>query len=490
MLTIERVNTTKAYEAERRQLLRARTRSACVLATVFVPLFATADYYMFKAHFAVLLAARIFATLVGAGALVLLRTRIGRHSPGLIGGVVVLAAGFAVGGVSVLVTGTNTPHYVGVTLLILSASAVLPWRPIQVAVVTSLLTAMFIAAGLFHGSLPDAVTFSTQVSAILITGVLGISVSAFAESTRRREFTARRNLNQASNEKTQLIQNLEKMTGRLATANEDLQERQRETNDFLYVLSHDLRAPLINIQGFGKRLHTDMSGLEGALVNGSKNDATKRLERMQQSLQFLNAGTAKIDQLISRLLEVARLSTRPGEAQWVDAHRLAHEVADACRFQLEASGVEVVIGNLPRVWGDPVQLNQVFTNLVDNAVKYMGPSSRKRIDISCSRHGERYRFAVNDTGPGIAPKDQEKVFRLFARLGANGASGEGVGLATVRAIVNRHGGRIWVESTPGDGCTFYFTLPCAQELPAGAGARSAASAAGGMRQGEEVGVHV
>jgi signal transduction histidine kinase len=488
LLILDGVHTAKAYEAERRRLLWSRTWSACILATVLVPLFATADYFMFREHFGVMLAARIFATSVGAGSIVLLRTSTGRHFPGLLGGAVVLAAGFAVGGVPVVVTGTDTPHYVGITLLILSASAVLPWRPIQVAVVTAVLTAMFIGAGLIHGSLPDAIAFSTQVSAILITGVIGISVSTFAESTRRREFTARRELKRASKEKTQLIQNLEKMTGRLATANEDLQERQRETNDFLYVLSHDLRAPLINIQGFGKRLHTDMSGLEGGLVNGSKNDSAKRLERMQQSLQFLNAGTAKIDQLISRLLEVARLSTRPRESQWVDADHLAHEVVDSCRFQLEANGVEVTIGNLPRVWGDPVQLSQVFTNLVDNAIKYMGASPKKRIDISCSTQGERYRFAVSDTGPGIASKDQEKVFRLFARLGANGTSGEGVGLATVRAIVNRHGGRIWVESTPGDGCTFYFTLPRAMEEPVGAGTR--ASAAMPTLRGEEVGVHV
>jgi signal transduction histidine kinase len=141
------------------------------------------------------------------------------------------------------------------------------------------------------------------------------------------------------------------------------------------------------------------------------------------------------------------------------------------------------------VWGDPVQLNQVFTNLVDNAIKYMGSSPRRCIDISCNKKGERYRFAVTDTGPGIAPKDQEKIFRLFARLTASGISGEGVGLATVRAIVNRHGGRIWVESAPGEGSTFYFTLPCQPAEPAVYAGRKRTPDIEPVPRGEEVAVH-
>jgi signal transduction histidine kinase len=212
-------------------------------------------------------------------------------------------------------------------------------------------------------------------------------------------------------------------------------------------------APLINIQA---------SQTPARRHVGSGRHADQRLQhdaakRPPHAVAAANAGTAKIDQLISRLLEVARLSTRPGGKEWFDANEMVSHVVDASRFQLEASGVEVAVASLPHVWGDPVQLNQVFTNLVDNAIKYMGTSQRRRIDITCTKKGDRYRFAVKDTGPGIAVKDQEKVFRLFARLGTNGTTGEGVGLATVRAIINRHGGRIWVESVPGDGSTFYFT---------------------------------
>jgi signal transduction histidine kinase len=141
------------------------------------------------------------------------------------------------------------------------------------------------------------------------------------------------------------------------------------------------------------------------------------------------------------------------------------------------------------VWADSVQLNQVFTNLVDNAIKYMGDGHAKRIAIHCSLQGERFRFAVSDTGCGIALKDQEKVFRLFARAAANGSAGEGVGLATVRAIVNRHGGRIWVDSTPGEGSTFFFTLP---RKPSEADTVAASTPVSGTRRagGEESQAHV
>lgn len=251
------------------------------------------------------------------------------------------------------------------------------------------------------------------------------------------------------------------LSSRLTTVNEDLVDRQREQEDFLYVLSHDLRAPLINIQGFTKRLQTAMTAMEGALAEEQTvpPEATKQLARMHESLKFVNAGTSKIDQLIARLLDVARLTTRPNKHQWVDMKSLATDALSACRFQMEERGIEASIGDLPKVHADPVQINQVLTNLVDNAIKYMGDRPVKRISITCVPQGDRYRFGVEDTGPGISPKDKEKVFRMFARLAPNASQGEGIGLAAVRAIVNRHGGRIWVESTVGVGSAFYFTLP-------------------------------
>jgi signal transduction histidine kinase len=448
---------SEAYETERQELMQRRTAVAAAMATVLVPLFGAVDYFMYPRHFAVLMAGRVVSAMMSALILALVRGPEGARRSWWLAFVLTLQCGFAIAVIPIYLTGTRTPHYVSAALLILGTTALLPWTVSQIVALTATLTSMFIVAGFLNGRLPTLVNFITQVSAIVVTGVIGVFVSALSESVRAREFATRSDLHAASQEKTRLIHHLEAMALRVATANDDLQERQRETDDFLYVLSHDLRAPLINIQGFGKRLQTDMGSLEGRIADDA--EATGRLGRMRQSLEFINAGTAKIDQLISRLLDIARLTTRPSQHEWIEATALVHAVIDACRFQLDAAGIEVSVGDLPRIWGDPVQLNQVFANLIDNAAKYMGHSPRRRVAISCIADGDRYRFAVRDSGPGIEAKDREKVFRLFARLAPNGTAGEGVGLATVRAIVNRHGGRIWVDSTPGDGSTFYFTLP-------------------------------
>lgn len=253
---------------------------------------------------------------------------------------------------------------------------------------------------------------------------------------------------------------LEATALRLAMLNDDLRDRQKESEDFLYVLSHDLRAPLINIQGFSRRLEGSMVKLQAGLSDGgAPADAPKQLQKMAESLRFINAGTSKIDQLIARLLEIARLTSRPNAPSWVDMEAMAREVVGACQFQLQERGIEAEVGSLPFVFGDAIQLNQVLTNLVDNAIKYMGDRPQKRITIRCTCQGDRYCFAVQDTGPGISRENREKVFRMFTRLAPDQAKGEGIGLAAVRTIVNRHRGRIWVESTEGVGSTFYFTLP-------------------------------
>jgi signal transduction histidine kinase len=487
------VKLVKAYILERRRRMQRRTLAAILLAIGLVPAFGVVDYLMYPASFPALMTGRLVSGACSAGLLfLLLRTRFGRRQPSWIAAALVLQTGAAIAVLPAYLTGTDTQHYVSAALLILSVSALMPWTARQVFLLTTSLATMFVVAGALHGEVTSQVSFATQVSAILVTGLLGGVISYLSERSRFNELVARRELRTTSREKTHLIRHLESVSGQLVTANEDLIERQRETNDFLYVLSHDLRAPLINIQGFGKRLHADMAGLESALGNADTDEARRRLGRMQQSLQFLNAGAAKIDLLIARLLEIARLATRPDRQEWVDTEEMLRNVLDAHRFQLEAAHVDVSVGHLPRVWGDPVQLSQVFANLIDNAVKYMGDRVERHVRIECTTVGDRFCFAVRDTGPGIGAKDQEKIFRLFARLSPNGVAGEGVGLAMVRAIINRHGGRIWVESTPGEGSTFFFTLPRDAER-----ARTITATAAGTRHqtavgslGEERTVHV
>jgi light-regulated signal transduction histidine kinase (bacteriophytochrome) len=138
---------------------------------------------------------------------------------------------------------------------------------------------------------------------------------------------------------------------------------------------------------------------------------------------------------------------------------LFDQVCQSLQFAIQEAGAELIIGDLPVVEGDPVQLGQLFQNLVANALKFHGDAP-PRIEIYAERLESEWRFAVRDNGIGIEPQYKERIFIIFQRLHTREQySGTGIGLAVCKRIVERHGGRIWVESEIGQGATFYFTLP-------------------------------
>lgn len=250
---------------------------------------------------------------------------------------------------------------------------------------------------------------------------------------------------------------------------QELESKNAELSDFLYVASHDLRAPLINLAGFSHVLQDSMSTLERLMerVRGSHNGTVAPAlaewpslkEDIAESINFILRSTAKMDVLVTALLELSRIETRPHVQQPIDTRKLVDDIFGAFHFQISERKIAVSTGVLPVVTGDPVRINQVFSNLIDNAIKYMRPQGDKHIEVGCVGNGGHHHFFVRDTGLGIRPEDQATVFRLFARVGNNGVTGDGVGLAAVRKIVEKHGGKIWVESEPGKGSTFWFTLP-------------------------------
>jgi signal transduction histidine kinase/FtsH-binding integral membrane protein len=256
-------------------------------------------------------------------------------------------------------------------------------------------------------------------------------------------------------------------TRELEDRKQQLEAKNTDLNDFLYVASHDLRAPLINLTGFSHALQESIAALGTMLDNGGGNhqgegqpvEWAELKEDIDESLGFILRSTAKMDMLVSTLLDLSRIESRASMPRTIDTGQLVEEVLGALRFQIAEKKIAVTTGKLPSVVGDPVRINQVFSNLIDNAIKYMPAREEARIDIGCEEEGEQYRFFVRDTGMGIRPEDHDKIFRLFTRLGSNGIAGDGVGLAAVRKVVEKHGGRIWVESQLGKGSTFWFTLP-------------------------------
>ena len=163
--------------------------------------------------------------------------------------------------------------------------------------------------------------------------------------------------------------------------------------------------------------------------------------------------------LINDLLAYSRVGTKGKPFEPTDCARVMDRTRENLKFVIEESGAQVTCDPLPTIEGDATQLIQVFQNLVGNAIKFRDEKAPS-VHVSAERKANEWVFAVRDNGIGIAPEDSERIFRIFQRLHGRGEyPGTGIGLAVCKRIVERHGGRIWVESKPGNGSVFYFTIP-------------------------------
>jgi signal transduction histidine kinase len=287
--------------------------------------------------------------------------------------------------------------------------------------------------------------------------VIALVITVLSDRMRAREFAARRALRAASREKTRLIDDLRQTSSELAALNQRSAALNQEMEDLLYVASHDLRSPLINVQGFAHEVRLGLSDLR-AHTNGAPQVAAIYADT-DESLGFIDTAIHRMDGLIQGLLNVSRISTRTNPTDEVCLQRVVEKTIESFRYQLDQSRIDVTVGALPTVRGDSLRLTQVFSNLVDNAIKYMGDSALRAIEIGTRESDGAPTVFVKDSGPGIPAQSQDAVFRLFRRLAnGGGVPGEGLGLTMVRKIVEKHGGRIWIESSPGEGTTFCFTL--------------------------------
>ena len=176
-------------------------------------------------------------------------------------------------------------------------------------------------------------------------------------------------------------------------------------------------------------------------------------------IEYAVDGATRMQRLIDDLLTFSRVGTRGGAIEPTDTRTAVDEALRNLHAGIIENGVSVAIGDLPTVRGDPSQLVQLFQNLVSNAIKFRRPDEPPRIHISAGHFGNEWRFSIQDNGIGIDPQYADKVFVIFQRLHTREEyPGTGIGLAVCKRIVERHGGRIWVESTPGQGATFFFTL--------------------------------
>ncbi len=245
-------------------------------------------------------------------------------------------------------------------------------------------------------------------------------------------------------ERRRIAERLEETVGDLERSNKDLQ-------DFAYVISHDLREPL--------RMVTSYLGLI------RKRYEDKLDENANEFIHFAVDGASRMSAMIQDLLQLSRVQTRARENVPVDMRKVVDEALVNLSILISESSAEVVAeGDYPIVCGDDSQLIRVFQNLIANSIKYRSPERRPKIKISVKsdRIGDKdvWVFSVSDNGVGVVPKDFERIFMIFTRLEkAKGQDGTGIGLAVVKKIIERHEGRIWLESQSGKGSTFFFSLP-------------------------------
>lgn len=245
----------------------------------------------------------------------------------------------------------------------------------------------------------------------------------------------------------------------------ELREKNKELETVVYIVSHDLRSPLLNVQGFAKRLGQSCQQLRELLMpaatDGPWATGGKPLleQRIPESLEFIQAGVRRMDQLLSGFLRYSRLGRVTLNIVPLDPNQLIAGILETMRYQIEQAGAAIETEPLPHCLGDATQCTLVFSNLLDNALKYRDPGRLLRVKITGRQEGDHSVYCLADNGVGIEPNHQQRVFEIFHRLNPDHCQGEGLGLTIAQRLLERQQGRIWVESQAGVGSCFCVALP-------------------------------
>jgi PAS domain S-box-containing protein len=245
----------------------------------------------------------------------------------------------------------------------------------------------------------------------------------------------------------------------------ELKSKNRDLEQILYVTSHDLRSPLVNVEGFSRELDISLKKLMNTLdkveMPSDTEETVARIVKKEapESMAFISKSIVKMDSMLKGLLKLSRLGRHELRSQEIDMNKMFADVISNFEFKLKNEGINVNVSEVPPCRGDSEQINQVFANLIDNAVKYLDPDQPGVITVSGNREGDSSVYCLEDNGIGIDSDHQEKVFKLFHQLEPGEGKGEGLGLTIAHRIADRHNGKIWVESEPGKGSRFYVQLP-------------------------------
>ena len=302
------------------------------------------------------------------------------------------------------------------------------------------------------GALADAVGGNDEISAL----------DQVLHQTSRR-------LRQAEQNARLYREELECRARELARVNADLQRQTQDNEMFIYSVSHDLRSPLVNLDGFSKELELAMLEIQKIMsaehVSSSEKKQIEEIieQEIAGALKFIRTAVTRSSAIIDAMLRLSRAGRVEYQMQTVMTDQVVERVIEAMSSTIRQRQALVMTHRLPPCYGDPTAIEQVFGNLIGNAIYYLDPQRAGTVEVGvlpedAGTPGFRTYF-VKDNGLGIAACQQDKLFSAFNRLHADAAEGEGVGLALIKRIVLRHGGKIWLQSKEGVGTIFYTSLP-------------------------------
>jgi signal transduction histidine kinase len=292
-----------------------------------------------------------------------------------------------------------------------------------------------------------------------------------ANETMRGEIAERKAAQAAQQESEKLVI---AASAKLGEVNRDLVLKSQENEIFVYSVSHDLRSPLVNLQGFSQELASVTHHVRDIL---SQPELPVPLRErglalvdndMMQSIGFIQTAVLRLSRIIDALLRLSRAGRVEYEWQIVDVERTVGAVIASASGTIDEKSAQITVASLPAIWGDPTAVEQIFANLIANALNYLDPQRSGTIEIGCTDFEDAlssddgrdfHTYYVRDNGLGIPEAYRGKLFQAFQRLNPQAAKGEGIGLTLIRRMVERHGGKIWCESVAGEGSTFFVTLP-------------------------------
>ena len=373
---------------------------------------------------------------------------------------------------AVLGIGTIVSHFYYIPIIL----ACIWWQKKGIWIAVFLVTFLLISHQLL-------IPLATTVNVYIRIFMLMVIALVVAELSERISATER----QLRNAHDQLEKRVVERTAQLADANRELEleieqhkrteerlelsakrleQRNEEIKNFAYIVSHDLRAPLINLKGFSAELRRALNVIQPVL----QAHITQLDDRLQaavsnarlditEALDFIGSSTNRMDSLINALLHLSRLGRAELKPERIDMKKKVQETLNTLAHQIAEKQIKVKIGPLPIIEADELAMQQILDNLLNNAILYSTPGREGKIEITGESGLDQVTFHVKDNGRGIALEDMDKIFMPFRRAGNADVSGEGMGLAYTQALVNRHGGHIQCRSKVGEGSTFSFTIP-------------------------------